>query len=177
MNRITRVFMGIPCRGVVGKIFNIINFHGYMNYAVKYYRKLGINIGNNINYICSDVYFDSTDYSLISIGDNVTISREVMFLTHDYSVHVAMVNVGWIPPTGKTAHYLRPISVDNGSFIGAGVSLLPGTNIGKNCIIGAGSVVKGTIPDNSIVIGNPAKVIANTVDWAQNKLKEKDWTL
>ena len=81
------------------------------------------------------------------------------------------------PPTGKTAHYLRPISVGNGSFIGAGVSLLPGTNIGKNCIIGAGSVVKGIIPDNSIVIGNPAKVIANTVDWAQNKLKKKDWTL
>ena len=48
------------------------------------------------------------------------------------------------------------------SFIGAGAILLPGTTIGCNCIIGAGAVVKGLVPDYSIVAGNPAKVIVKT---------------
>ena len=52
------------------------------------------------------------------------------------------------------AHFIKPIIVGKNSFIGARVTLLPGTEIGENCIIGAGSVVKGKIPNNSIVIGN-----------------------
>jgi serine acetyltransferase len=40
--------------------------------------------------------------------------------------------------------------------------ILPGTTIGKDCIIGAGSVVRGMVPDGSVVIGNPAKVVMTT---------------
>ena len=88
-----------------------------------------------------------------------------------------MVNVGWDAPKGKTAHFIKPIKVGKDSFVGARATLLPGTEIGENCIIGAGSVVKGKIPDNSIVIGNPARVIGNTKDWARKKLEIKDWVL
>lgn len=59
--------------------------------------------------------------------------------------------------------------------MGAGATLLPGSKIGNNCIIGANAVVKGTIPDNSIVAGNPAKVISNTVEWAQKHKKLGDY--
>lgn len=52
--------------------------------------------------------------------------------------------------------------IDENSFIGAGAIVLPGSRIGKNCIIGAGAVVKGNIEDNSIIVGNPAKKIGNT---------------
>lgn len=148
-----------------------------MKYSIWYYRKLGINIEDKITYICPDVYFDSADYSAITIKTGVTISREVLFLTHDYSVHKAMINVGWSTPSGKVAHFIKPIYIGEDSFIGARVSLLPGTEIGKNCIIGAGSVVKGKIPDNSIVIGNPAKIIADTREWAKQKIEQKDWNL
>ncbi len=160
-----------------GKAFNLLNFSAFMRYSVWYYKKLGIHIESPITYLCPDVYFDSANYSAITIHSGVTISREVMFLVHDYSVHTAMVNVGWEAPKGKTAHFIKPISVGKDSFIGARVSLLPGTEIGENCIIGAGSVVKGKIPDNSIVIGNPARVIGNTKDWARKKLEIKDWVL
>ena len=54
---------------------------------------------------------------------------------------------------------------------------MKGVTIGPNSVIGAGSVVKGKIPDNSIVIGNPARVIGNTKDWARKKLEIKDWVL
>ena len=148
-----------------------------MRYSVWYYRRLGIKIEGAITYICPDVYFDSADYSAITIQTGVTISREVLLLVHDYSVHTAMVNVGWNAPKGKTAHFIKPIKVGKDSFVGARATLLPGTEIGENCIIGTGSVVKGKIPDNSIVIGNPARVIGNTKDWARKKLEIKDWVL
>ena len=146
-----------------------------MEYSIWYYRRLGINIDTPITYICPDVYFDSAEYSAITIKKGVTISKEVIFLVHDYSIHYALVNAGWKPPCGKVAHYIKPIIIGEYSFIGTRVTLLPGTRIGSNCIIGAGSVVKGTIPDNSVVIGNPACVMSNTHDWALNKLKKEDW--
>lgn len=148
-----------------------------MQYSTWYYRELGIHIENGVTYICPDVYFDSADFSAITIKRGATISREVLFLTHDYSVHTAMVNIGWEPPKGRVAHYIKPIVVGEDSFIGARVTLLGGTTIGKNCIIGANAVVKGRIPDNSIVVGNPAKVVADTREWAKKKLDLKDWIL
>lgn len=175
MNFILRKILAIPLRGGAGKAFNLLNFRVFMKYSIWYYRKLGINIENKITYICPDVYFDSADYTAISIQSGVTISREVLFLVHDYSVHTAMVNAGWIAPEGRTAHFVKPIIVGRDSFIGARVTLLPGTEIGENCIIGAGSVVKGKIPSNSIVIGNPAKIICNTREWAKAKIKKEDW--
>lgn len=70
---------------------------------------------------------------------------------------------------------LKDIYIGNNSFIGARVSLLPGATVGKDCIIGAGSVVKGTIPDGSIVIGNPARVIGRTMDFANKHNELKDF--
>ena len=55
-----------------------------------------------------------------------------------------------------------PIKVGNNTYFGVHCTILPGSTIGSNCVIGAGSVVRGVIPDNSVVMGNPAKVIMKT---------------
>ena len=47
---------------------------------------------------------------------------------------------------------------------------MPGSRIGRNVIIGAGSVVRGEVPDNSIVIGNPAHTVGDTLDWGRARL-------
>lgn len=97
----------------------------------------------------------------------MVISREVLLLTHDYSITRGFQAIGKYK--GEVREVL-PINIGNNSFIGARATLLPGTTIGKNCIVGAGAVVKGKIPSNSIVVGNPAKVIGNTVEWAEKKM-------
>ncbi len=51
------------------------------------------------------------------------------------------------------------IDIADDSFIGENAILLPGTSIGRNCIIAAGAVVHGLIPDNSLVVGNPARIV------------------
>lgn len=53
----------------------------------------------------------------------------------------------------------RPIVIGDGCFIGANSIILKGTKLGKNVVVGAGSVVCGTFPDNVIVAGNPARII------------------
>jgi len=53
----------------------------------------------------------------------------------------------------------RPIIIGEGCFLGTNSIILKGTTLGKNCVVGAGSVVSGNWPDNSIIAGNPAKLI------------------
>lgn len=144
----------------------------YMKKFHKYLVKIGIKIEGTPKYIFPDVYFDGTDYSKISLGDNITISKEVMFLTHDYSLTTAYASIGDIIERGKgEVFFLKEIKVGKNCFIGARASILPGTEIGNNVIVGSGCVVKGKVPDNSIIIGNPWRVIGKTTEYA-NKHKE-----
>lgn len=98
------------------------------------------------------------------------ISKEVLLLVHDYSVFRALKAIGR-EDDGK--RILAPISVGNNVFIGARSTILPGTRIGNNVVIGAGAVVKGHIPDNVVVAGNPAKVIKTIEEYAEQCLKRQ----
>lgn len=93
---------------------------------------------------------------LISIGDNVTISFNVTILTHDASTNKAGLGTK-----------IGLVRIGNNCFVGAGSTILCGVSIGDNVIIGAGSVVTKSIPSNSVVAGNPAKVIMSYDDWAE----------
>lgn len=151
----------------------------YLKKYVKYLKKIGIHfIGDKqqIKYIDPSVYFDGTDYSLIKLGDNVTISREVMLLTHDYSITSALCSLGKFINRNEGELYLKKeIIIGDNCFIGARASILPGTVIGNNSIIGAGTVVKGFIPSESVVIGNPCKIISHTNEYAEKILKKEEY--
>lgn len=158
---------------------NYINTNLYMNAYTNYLKKIGINFtGKNkdVKYIDPSVYFDGTDYKLIHIGDNVTISREVMLLTHDYSITNALCILGKKINRNKGELYLKKsITIGDNCFIGARSSLLPGTVIDDNCIIGAATVVKGYIPEGSVVIGNPCRIIGKTCDYANKIINENEY--
>lgn len=73
-------------------------------------------------------------------------------------------------PSVKKAYIRRPVHICRGAFIGANTIILPGTEIGENCIIGAGSTVKGKVPSDSVLAGNPARIV-ETLDEYYEKLK------
>jgi maltose O-acetyltransferase len=52
-----------------------------------------------------------------------------------------------------------PVTIGEGSWIGARVTILPGVQIGKMCVVGAGSVVTHDVEEYSVVAGNPARLI------------------
>lgn len=109
------------------------------------FRNLGVQVGDNS--ALWNVSVDPIYPELISIGNDVTITNSTL-LTHDDSSVLF-----------TKRRRVAPIKIGTNVFIGHGSLILPGVTIGSNCVIGAGSVVTRNIPDNSIAVGVPAKVV------------------
>ena len=169
MNKIRKVMLLIE-RKVIG-ILNNVSPKLYMPLYVRYLKRIGIQFSGEgrPNYIDPSVHFDGVDYTLITLGTNDVISREVLFLTHDYSIFRALKYVG---KESVGERIVKPISVGNNVFIGARCTLLPGTVVEDNVIIGACSVVKGRVREGTVVVGNPAKPIGSMEAYAEKWLKE-----
>lgn len=111
-------------------------------------------IGNNtyINYNCC--FLDSAK---VTIGDYVYMGPNCNIFTPCHPIHHELRKE-------KVIEYALPVTVGSHSWIGGDVVITPGVTIGENCVIGAGSVVTKNIPDNSIAVGNPCKVIRQVND-------------
>ena len=90
----------------------------------------------------------------VEIGRNVTISERVFIGDNNHSFSHPEVPIMQQP--NKVG---IPIFVGSGSWIGAGASLLPGTQLGKNNVVGTLSVVKGVFPDYAVIGPEPAKLL------------------
>ena len=107
-----------------------------------------IHLGRNVfvNYGCKLV-----DGGAINIGNDVLIGPGCTIVTANHA----------LAPERRRRGYMRlkPVTIGDNVWIGAGVTICPGVTIGKNSVIGAGSVVVKDIPADSIAVGNPCKVI------------------
>jgi acetyltransferase-like isoleucine patch superfamily enzyme len=129
----------------------------------KFAKKAGVKVKGQIHiYGGSRGMFGSEPF-IIEIGNNVHITGECQFLTHDGSTLIFRKKV-------PTLEITKPISIGNDVFIGFRTIIMPGVKIGNNVVIGAGSVVTKDIPDNSLAVGNPCKVIKSS-DELLEKLK------
>lgn len=129
-------------------MFSLLSGEKRMNFL----RGYGVKIGKHCEIHATHF---STEPYLIEIGDHVGIAAGTMFITHDGSVRILRDKYPELDHFGT-------IKIGSNTFIGSNCMLLPNTSIGSNCIVGAGSVVRGIIPDNSVIMGNPARVIMRT---------------
>lgn len=157
---------------VIRKI-NIINKLKFF-YQKIYYRLisknklakiLGVKFGKNCHFMTRN--WGSEPY-LIEIGDHVSTSSGVKFITHDGSVRV----LRQIYPELKNIDLINRICIANNVFIGIDSIILPGTIVESNVIIGACSVVKGRLKSNSVYVGIPAKRICSIEEYKE-KNEEK----
>lgn len=112
-----------------------------------------ISIGENFfsNYNCTIL-----DCAKVTIGNNVLFAPNVSLFTAGHPIHFEPRNAG--------VEYAFPITIGDNVWIGGCVIVNPGITIGSNVVIGSGSVVTSNIPDNSVAVGNPCKVIRKITD-------------
>ncbi|SDT22603.1 Acetyltransferase (isoleucine patch superfamily) [Mucilaginibacter mallensis] len=113
-----------------------------------------IVIGNNVN-INFDCHIGCIDS--IKIGNNVLIASKVLIIDHAHGS--STLNDIKYPPLQRELVSKGPIVIGDNVWIGEGCAILPGVKIGENCIIGSNAVVTKSFGANSIIGGNPAKLI------------------
>ena len=118
-----------------------------------------ISIGNNV---IINIYCTFVDCNKITIGNNVLIASNVQIYTATHPVNISdrlLDNWSYNNPHAFFNTYALPVTIEDNVWIGGGVIILQGVTIGKNSVIGAGSVVNKSIPPNSLAVGNPCKII------------------
>lgn len=137
---------------IVGKLF-----------PIKYAKKIGVNFLGKVK-IYGSINF-GTEPWLITIGKDCHITDGVKFETHDGGTLLFRKDIPDLEIT-------KPITIGDECYIGNNVFLLPGVTIGNHCIIGAGAIVSRDIPNNSVAVGVPARVIKTTDEYLEKIKKE-----
>jgi acetyltransferase-like isoleucine patch superfamily enzyme len=113
------------------------------------------------------------DRSVVTIGDRCLIGKGTGIVGHEaieigddvftgHNVYITDASHGYEDPDtpiGRQFGDPRPVRIGAGSWLGHGTIVLPGSCIGRHVVVGAGSVVTGELPDFSVAVGNPARVI------------------
>lgn len=120
----------------------------YTNFNIKHPEKVTIGDGTAINGNC---FINAM--GTLHIGKYCHIGKGLTVYTHNHNFQ----STEWIPY--DTQSIVRPVKIGDAVWIGANVTIAPGTTIGHGVIISTGSVVFGEIPDGAIIRGNPATII------------------
>jgi acetyltransferase-like isoleucine patch superfamily enzyme len=119
---------------------------------VYFAKKAGVTIKGKVTIYGTSYNMFSTEPFLVTLGNNVFISVNVSFICHDGSTLIFRDKEPNLEIAGE-------IIVGDNVFIGAHSIILPNVTIGDNCVVAAGSVVTKPVPSNTVVGGNPAKII------------------
>jgi len=124
----------------------------------------GLNVGENVIFIEAPK-FGSEPY-LIEIGDNTKITANCTFINHDGAMYV----IRSMEKFADARNFGR-IKIGKNCFIGNNCTILPGVEMGDNCILGAGSVLNSSTLPNSVYAGVPAKFICTVEEYGEKALK------
>jgi acetyltransferase-like isoleucine patch superfamily enzyme len=94
----------------------------------------------------------------IEIGDDVTFAPGVYVTDHNHRYRDPGTPIArqWVDA--------EPVTIGSGSWLGTGAVVLPGTTIGRNVVVAAGTVVRGEVPDHAVVAGVPGRIIRRRTD-------------
>jgi acetyltransferase-like isoleucine patch superfamily enzyme len=142
------------------RLLNVLRLR-VMFSGVEYAKKVGVKVGAHCRIYTRS--FGSEPW-LIEIGNNVTITSNVVLLTHDGST--------WLFRDEKGRRYLyKRVIIGNNVFIGVNSIIMPGVKIDDDVIVAAGSIVTKSVPSGVIVAGNPARIIGDYYSYQKGVLQ------
>ena len=113
------------------------------------------NWGGHHVHFGSDIYANSNltlvDDGHIFVGDKVMFGPNVTIATANHPIDAEL--------RAKGLQYNRDVYIGDNTWIGSGVIIVPGVKVGKNVVIGTGSIVTKDIPDNVVAVGNPCRIL------------------
>jgi acetyltransferase-like isoleucine patch superfamily enzyme len=98
----------------------------------------------------------------LRIGEGCQIGFFTGIFTHSSHVAVRLYGRAYVDTPHKHAYFTAPVALGPYCFVGAHATLLPGTTLGRGCLVAAYSLVSGTFEDFSVIAGNPAKRVGDT---------------
>ncbi|MCD8089427.1 MAG: sugar O-acetyltransferase [Clostridiales bacterium] len=135
---------------ILKKLLGKTEEHFYI--TAPFYCDYGYNISLG-NYFYSNHNLVILDCARVTIGDNVLIGPNCGIYTAAHPVKAE--------ERLKGLEFAEPITIEDNVWIGGGVQILPGVTIGKNSVIGSGSVVTRSVPPDTMAAGNPCRPIKN----------------
>lgn len=132
---------------------------------LRYLRHKGYDIGDDT--IIEKVKFDKVHPKGVHIGKDCLLASGVVILTHDHCKRVGPKVIDC---------YTTDTYIGDKCFIALNAIVMPGVHIGNECIVGAGSVVTKDVPNNTIVAGNPAKIIRTGIKMGK-RASLANWSL
>jgi len=117
----------------------------YCDYGYQIY--IGVRTFANFGLMALDV-------ARIAIGDDVQIGPNVQLLTPTHPADARLRRAKW--------EAAKPITIGDNAWLGGGAIVLAGVSVGENAIVGAGAVVTKDVPPNSVVVGNPARIVRSS---------------
>lgn len=147
------------------RVYFIFDAYKRTRYLIKH--KIFKEVGKNFFFQPRKI---PSDPELIKFHDNVVVTSDVVFMTHDITnIMLNNMDQGYY-----YKYHSGCIEIMNNVFIGSNSIIFPNVKIGNNVIIGAGSIVTKDIPDNSVVAGNPARVIESFDEYLKKRKEENE---
>lgn len=156
---LTSLLLAVKDNALISKLNNpeFIN-----SYLIRRLQRSGAKLGKNI-FIGQDVYFEMENIRLLIVEDDVVISSNCKFIFHDSSL---TNTVGYDIKYGQ-------IILRRNCYIGSDTLFLPGSEVGQNTVVGAGSLVTGILKPNSVYLGRPARLYCSLEElrdsWQTNR--------
>lgn len=148
---------------IILKVHNLCQ-NIYAKAYIEVCKARGMKVGEGVIFIEAPA-FGSEPY-LIEIGDRTKITAGCCFINHDG----AMYTIRSMEKYADARNFGR-IKIGENCFVGNNCTFLPGSQMGNNCILGAGSVLNSSMPDNSVYAGVPAKFICTIEEYGDKALQ------
>jgi acetyltransferase-like isoleucine patch superfamily enzyme len=146
-----------------------------MSSTVTIMNERSLSVGDNV-WVWHYSILDATEG--LTIGEGSQIGAWVGIFSHGSENSIRLLGQHFvnIPNSIRKGYTRGSVKIGAYTFIGAGSVVLPGVNIGKGCLIGAGTLVIEDIPNYSIVIGNPGRIKGSTLEKDKKFFKEFDFS-